>query len=83
VDIECSAAADLAACAVAQPHSMFTFRSVGAVVDERGRAEPEGMALEAAIAEDDEPILSHAAKLIIAATVFALGGTHPAETAGG
>jgi hypothetical protein len=42
-------------------------------VDERGRSEPEGMALEAAIADEDEPILSHATKLIIAATVFALG----------
>jgi hypothetical protein len=40
---------------------------------ERGRSEPEGVALEATIADDDEPVLSHATKLIIAVAVFALG----------
>jgi hypothetical protein len=44
-----------------------------AIVDERGRSEPEGMAFGAAIADDDEPVLSHATKLIIAVAVFALG----------
>jgi hypothetical protein len=47
---------------------MFTFCIGGrnAVVDERGRSEPEGLALEPPIADDDKTVLSRATKLIIA-----------------